>query len=85
MPRYSEDMIRERSPFWFPRRATFIPGDGTAANPYVIPGSPTIVCPAPRVGTPSLLVTNAYQLNLRLLTEQLQRQLKMGSQAGSIN
>lgn len=85
MPRYSEDMVYERSPFWYPTRRPAIPGTGTEEDPYVIPGSPTVVCPSPPPGSPSLVIWNSYQLHVHLLQKQLEKQLRMGSQQGSIN
>lgn len=85
MPRYSHDMVMERSPFWFPRRAVTITGSGTYDDPFVVPGSPVVECPAPPAGAPSAIAWNSHQLNLHLLTQQIKRDLKMGSQEGSIN
>lgn len=75
MTRYSEDMVMERSPFWHPRRRIPITGSGSASDPYVVPGSPTVMLPAAR----------SYAMNAHLFNEQFKRSLKLGSQSGSIN
>lgn len=81
MPPYSLELVRERSPFWYPRRALTITGRGTYDDPYVVPGSPMVECPPPRPNAPSL----AAIFQAKLLEEELKRMLRLGSQEGSIN
>jgi len=85
MPPYSEDLVRERSPFWFPRRPLAIYGSGSSDDPYIIPSSPTIVCPAPPSNSPLTLANHSYAINAWLFAKQFKEKLKLGSQEGSIN